>query len=1006
MQKRRLRYLICVLAVILAACSILFACDGSYKNKEKLPLKPWQDYILDVSRAIDLQYVEISTTQPIAVDMSVNALDETSDDRYECSLMLNINPLGRDSQQGSLQIIRKNGAERKVLLDIYNDGDKLYWCKWDNGSYERTSFDNAPLLYSLQEVLGSFGEDLNYSTLGAVFEFLADIFFTDGSVTNADGSSFVFRFDLKKGLQSEKARSVFDGLPQVLQKIFLSIAGVDSYDEMLDKTPSLSGNVNIDLKDKMIDKVYCDRLYYADVNGSEQALSIDMPLLKVSNCEIDLSSRIPDGSHYDAGRLADVTTSGKVEFVNSRLDRVEMQYDYTFSAKIDVLELLACQGDLNVLKDDNFFHFKMTHKCTSECSEFCKDKYDSAKGAILDVAFSPSDFGTHDVYISIGARALLGTDSLSKLTDAEGLVKQLLPEYVLAVVTADSLNGKNNSVGSGGKTEGAVKGIIEKVLIALEYNETALSFSVSEMVDAFGMGEEFKEVIDSVFQSEKYFIDTVNIRQEQFVPHVKKYDVKRSAIHLYGNDVSGTKRYGIINPTVKFVFDAQDVEVNGKNIQVMDIYNDIYKDGVLASYNTPICEEEFDSLIGSTVTAKAENIYGEISNQSLYIVNHSQIDVTRLGWQEVELQCLPMGAGVIEKYVWRMLKEQEWSKWLTVTAKTYVYVDSLESISFIRPQNTSYRQGDRFISSNRELMDIEATLTFGRGNIKSRFVEASNYEELFMTDSSGNRFIKSNEDVMLSYYLFDSYCGTKVSVSPSDTKQLVAGVDRLELEYSDRAYSTQLCVVSIRWSFADGTSRDAKLPLSCMRINGYAIEEENDYFYYIDTDIRDGLVFKRDGQFTLSFEYEGMAVQLPLIITPRAQDEDKSEYEIDFTSSANKYYFVGYEYDFNAEIFNTYHGEVGDSKELSFEIRKGTVNSSGNLTYVSIAEIQEYYDITRILLAGQEVNLPYQVELPPTVYNNMQLRLRVMFKQSGYYQLTFNLDGKTCVREIYVSVPI
>ena len=46
----------------------------------------------------------------------------------------------------------------------------------------------------------------------------------------------------------------------------------------------------------------------------------------------------------------------------------------------------------------------MTHKCDDGCTAFCADKLDKAKGAVLDIAFSPKDFGNHDIYISVGAR--------------------------------------------------------------------------------------------------------------------------------------------------------------------------------------------------------------------------------------------------------------------------------------------------------------------------------------------------------------------------------------------------------------------------------------------------------------------------------------------------------------------------------------------------------------------------------------------------------------------------
>ena len=58
----------------------------------------------------------------------------------------------------------------------------------------------------------------------------------------------------------------------------------------------------------------------------------------------------------------------------------------------------------------------------------------------------------------------------------------------------------------------------------------------------------------------------------------------------------------------------------------------------------PICEAEFDDIIGSYVSANVENIYGEQSKQNMTVIGYSLTDGLKTGWQEVELYCLPTGA--------------------------------------------------------------------------------------------------------------------------------------------------------------------------------------------------------------------------------------------------------------------------------------------------------------------------------------------------------------------------
>lgn len=1007
LQRRRL--LISAIFLLMIAACLFAACDGSYINKDKLPLKPWQEYIADVSRAIDLQYINISAQQPIAMEMSLNALDNQAQERYECSLTLNLDKSSRDAQQGAFKIIKKTDSQRKVMLDVFNDGDKLYWCKWqsDAGSYEKTVFENAPLIYSLQEVFGALGANVDYSTPGILFESLANVFFTDGGVMNAEGDEYVFDFDLKKGLSSAFTINMFENLPQVLQKAFFSIAKVDSYDDMLAKTPSLKGSVHIKLKDKLIERVYCDNLEYIDASGHARVLSIDMPLIRVTNGRVDLSSSAPEGDYGD-GRFTDMTVTGKVKFENSHLEKVEMQYDYQLNAKLDVLQLLADGGDINSLADDNFFHFKMTHKCDDGCTAFCADKLDKAKGAVLDIAFSPKDFGNHNIYISVGARFLLSHGLIAQLTSQlstlQPFIERMLPEYVLAVVSADNFSSNSNMSAHGDKYD--VKSILEGILMALKYEEGSLSFSIDEVMDIFGFEDSVGDIINGVFESETYSIDRAELLLEDVSWHVRQYDVKRSAIHLYGNDVSGTKQYTsslIKAPVLNYVVDGKAVANGNTTVQVVDIFNGIYKDEILANEDMPICEAEFDDLIGSYVNATVENIYGEQSKQNMTVIGYSLTDGVKTGWQEVELYCLPTGASYVERLLWENIGKQEWRKWLSHTVKTHIYVDTLEDVQFDVPEKTEYMQGAKFLSSSRELLDIGAKLTYGGGKTKDRYVVASNAEDIFMYDTLGARYIKSADDVILNYYLFGRYCGVKIDVTPAKSKDLIAKVDEVSLEFSDKSYSTELCAAYFRWELADGTKSEVRLPLDNLKINGYALNEVNDYFYLDPISERLGVIFKKPGRYTLSYTCDGLSIDVPLVLTPKAQEEDKSEYGIDFVDSLKDNYFIGYAYNFRTEIFNLYHGEVGAIKELKFEIRKGSVNSSGDLTYGKLEESQEYFEIQSVTLDGKDVTLPYQLELPPTVYGSIPMGLKVKFTQIGYYRLIFMLGEKSCSCDIYVS---
>ncbi|MDE7079951.1 MAG: hypothetical protein K2O95_07545, partial [Clostridia bacterium] len=870
-------------------------------------------------------------------------------------------------------------------------------------------FDNAPLLYTLIRAVGFLGEGIDYTTPGSLFEAMGNVFFSDGTVNDEKGEKFAFDFDLKRGLDSAFARNEFGELPQVLQKLFLSVAHAENYEDMLSKTPSLKGVVNINLKDGLIDSIYCDELnYYDPEKDITRTLKVVAPLLRVTNGELDLSLKKPDPSYYVEGRLTDVSASGKVNLENSQSSKIEMEYDYEFNAKIDLLELVAANGDLTALDEDNFFHFRVIHTCGDSCPAFCKDKYESAKGAILDVAFSPKDFGSYNIYISLGARAFLGSRVVSQWTNIEGLIRNQIPEYILAVISADTLIGQSFATiesddGKGGKT------FIEEILMSLIYSDSSLSVPIAKILQIAGIDDITSSRIMSIFQSEDYYIDTVKIEQNYLRWSVNDYDVKRSSIHLYGNDVSGTKQYtaGLMNrtPALNYEYKGGSVIVGDGERLALGIYNDLYEDGVLFDAQTPICGAEVDDIVGSTVKATAEDVYGDYFDCELYISGHSQIDPLRTGWQEIELYCIPMGRGYLENKLWETIRAQSWSKWLRLSVKTYIYIDELEDVEFIRPENRDYKQGERFLSSNEATPEtVTAKLTYAGGKIKNRTVRATNTQDLFIYDYLGNKYVRSAEDTMLNFYLFGRYCGVKINVMPAKDKKLTLTSEELTLELSEAGYSTQLRIAAMTWTLADGSVTEARLPLEYLSINGYSIDSSNDYFYLNPTLSSTSIVFKRTGRYTLSYACDGLTSEAILYISPKAPQTEMSEYSINGATDLKDYYFVGYTYNFDAAIVNTYHGYEGKTAKIDLQVRRGYVNSSGNLVYGAIENPQDYYVIQDTMVNNDSVDLPYTIDLPPTIYNSIPLRVKINFLKSGYYELRLNLDGKSCAFNINVDL--
>ncbi|MDE6870002.1 MAG: hypothetical protein K2J75_04665, partial [Clostridia bacterium] len=151
-----------------------------------------------------------------------------------------------------------------------------------------------------------------------------------------------------------------------------------------------------------------------------------------------------------------------------------------------------------------------SHICNSQCGAFCKDKYDPAKGAIFDVAFSPKDFGSYDIYISVGLRALIGSRVTSKFFNiSQNLLNTQIPEYWLTIISAETL--KRQISRSLEESEEDGKTIGEELLLTLIYSDLGLSAPIEDVLQVLGMSSQTASSLMSVFRCDNYQIDTLTV---------------------------------------------------------------------------------------------------------------------------------------------------------------------------------------------------------------------------------------------------------------------------------------------------------------------------------------------------------------------------------------------------------------------------------------------------------------------------------------------------------------
>lgn len=1003
------KLIICfAIAVIFVACILTCSCDGT-PNNEDLEVVDWQDYLYSVAVAIDTQFLNVNSNDSVTCDFQIDVTDDASGDKYECMLKFNLDSAQNACRQGIIRVVKVVGEDRKVWFEIYAENDVLYWKHYEekNDDYVCTRFDNAPLLDAILKASGFFQDSIDYSTAGLLFISLGKVFFNDATV-NADRSVYTFNFDLKKGLDSAFSRDTFAKLPEVLQKMFFSVAKVENYEDMLNSTPTLKGKVDFYIQSGKLTSIRAKDMEYSD-GEIDSKVQFDMSKMIIANgVNEEIGDFCPDDGDYGEGRLCDVTSVGIVKLQNTVNGRVEMQYDYEFRAKMDLLELFVEDGDLTKLDEDNFFHMRISHRCDDACGAFCKDKYEKAKGAILDVAFSPKDFGNYDIYVSVGLRAFIGSRVISQFTETYvSFIESQIPEYILTVISAETLKRQSTQLTKQEDPESATSNAFwEDFLVSLIYNEGGLSVQIKDVLKLLGTDGEQLDLALKVFQCDEYQVDTFTIEQTYYRWNVSAYDVERSAIHLYGNDVAGTKQYtkGILSrpPALSYQYESNHIEVGEDKLQVVRICAENYADNVLYDINTPISADELGSLIGSYINAKAIDIYGDEYDTSLTVVGHSRLDINNKDWQKVQLYCLPAGRGYFESIIWENIGKYDWSKWLCKTVNTYIKLDEVESIDYLGNEKSEYMQGEK-LSAEDAPETIAAKIIYSGGKSKTVEVYAANADELLLVDNSGNRYISSGADIMIQFYLLGRYYGEMIKIKPAKSIRLDTTTENLELEYSEYGFSWQLRIGRLEFALADGSAAEVILTLDYTKINGYKIGEVNDIFYINPTSSGGNVVIKKAGRYNLTFAYGDLEKTVPLYILPESEKRDESKYTIVDTTASASHYFQGYGYYFSAEISNSYHGEWGVSAALSVQVFKGYITSSGTLSYKEPDNAQEYYGISEIRVDSQYVDNGVTLDLPPTIYGAMSVRTKISFLKSGYYKVRFRLGSNWCEREIYVE---
>ena len=429
---RKAAVVLVAVMVLCFAATLFFACNKGEELPSVTPVS-WERYLSDATARV-AEHIALNGGKLGAMLRA----DVTSEGgAYDLLVGLNYDANAVEESCFVIELVdadavseaAETAAEEGVLFSLVADNSAT-WVDVAPG----LDISDARVRIENLNIFGLLGAAYNDATSDAAVKALADILFNLGraffsGVSVSDGGD-VYTFTVNADFKSDGAAyfsSVLTVFGEEVSDALLAAFGIEDADALFQGLPDMRGEVVLTFGDDGVG-ISTDRL-----TTGENGAGMNAVFTTSDELYPELTAKVPDGTEvgYVTTKIGNSHMSGKVEF--TRGDNSIMSYDYELDANLDLLTLVLAGYDLTALDEDNYFHLRITHTCTATCGDYCRSKYASARGAVLDIAFSPADFGSYNVYFSVALHALMTKDVAEEIVDQfyVALFMFGLPEYTL-----------------------------------------------------------------------------------------------------------------------------------------------------------------------------------------------------------------------------------------------------------------------------------------------------------------------------------------------------------------------------------------------------------------------------------------------------------------------------------------------------------------------------------------------------------------------------------------------
>lgn len=1014
--------LIVITLISILACGLVACVE---EEEEYITPIAWNKYVDEIIKIMRDNYNIGDRNVGFKTSLNTQRIANNAINQENVEIELNFSlDAGNETDRLKIRIMGEtyDGVNETFLLYADNKIMYLHIYEWEYDKHSYYQYDNAPMFDLFRKVLS---ESLNMNGKTSDFiKLIANTIFTDANV-NRDKTEYVFDFSLKNIFNS----SIIKVLESVLNlsggsSIESILSGLGGDYPIIDVIKSISGQIIVELSGRKITNIKIE-------TSDESMNSLDIKEFVLQDTPINFDKYTPDNiDAYKNIKIGTVSINGTIRARDKYKVSTIVTYDYELNVSLDLIQLIANDWDFSALDDANYFHFRLSHTCSSTCTDFCSvelgNKLMRPNGSILDIAFAPKDFGTSNLYISTSLKSFFDEKTTNNLIGSSSLASLLLSDYQLFTVSLPERRALRMAT-SGESYAQSSKNMFESlisIINSLHFKLWNMDISLSELKNA--MGDLFdNEIIDYVFKMfgdygiENIAIDMGNPQYDS----VRTYNIKDMAIHIATLDIadgeSGIKKYNnallsnSLRPSLEWDFNdgAYDNDEFVNNIY----QGDSDSSAKIYSIDAPISPKELQHLKGGYLKYHFTDYLGDDNDKNTGFAKILEVvsaDYSLIGeYQDVVLKVGYPSMNVIALSIIASINDV-FDSFLYTSVTVRIKLTELIDYSPVRIDIDKdsgkvideYNALEFYSSAYNKLVGVCVTFNYSGGLSKEIIINGETdaiiaRSSMYVVSKLGEQKLKysicgeQHEETIK----FNSPKYKKLTVVNQDSDNIYRETYKIEEPIKLSSITGE---IRLEYSY-DNANKSLTLPISLFKINGLSVSKNSFEWDIIPGSTDSSLVFYREGIFEISADYLGETTLYEIEIT--SLQVGKSTYQaIDKTT--DKPYFSGPTYAFNTEIVNKTHGSIGGDYKLELTVERGRVNNNGTLVYI---KDKTSWLQTSNKVDGKDVENASDISLPPMIINPIKYNFNICFVYSGYYRIKVQL-GSTVIltKDIVAKEPI